>query len=64
MATEDLVGVLLNKHLDEAVGIRNSLGSRVSGEGELADFVGDTRGLRRGKQPGKCKQSGCDTESC
>lgn len=46
MATEDLVSVLLDEHLDETVGVRDGLCSRVCGEGELADLVGDLGGLR------------------
>jgi hypothetical protein len=45
VATEDLVSVLLNEHLDETVGVRDGLCSRVGGEGELADLVSDLGSL-------------------
>lgn len=42
---QDLVGLLLNDHLDETLGVANGLCSRVGGEGELSNLVRDLGGL-------------------
>jgi hypothetical protein len=42
---QDLVGLLLNDHLDETLGVANGLCSRVGGEGELSNLVRDLGSL-------------------
>ena len=42
---QDEVGLLLNDHLDKALGVADRLGTRVGRKGELADLVGDLGSL-------------------